>query len=59
MMMDELSNDGDQIAGDGIYTANDNFYQVHPIGSYRWEFQAVDQVDLYSNKITHYVEVVP
>ncbi len=49
---------GDQTAGDGIYSRIIILTNA-PEGSYRWEFQAVDLGGLYSNKITHYVEVIP
>jgi hypothetical protein len=58
MYDDGDSQHGDQVAGDGIYSRIIIFTGASE-GSYRWEFQAVDHVGLYSNKITHYVEVVP
>ena len=51
-----LPQNGDETAGDGIYSVIIIFTGA-PEGSYRWEFQAVDRGGLYSNKITHYVEV--
>ncbi len=58
MYDDGLTNDdGDQIAGDGIYSLIVKLPNNAPTGVYRWEFQARDRGHLLSNKIIHNITI--
>ena len=48
---------GDMKAGDGIYSLKNSFADTAPTGTWRFEFEAVDQSDSLSNKISHNLEV--
>jgi hypothetical protein len=53
----KLSTDGDQTAGDGIYSAKESFKAGTITGSWRFEFQAKDIRNGLSNVIIHNIVV--
>ncbi len=53
----DTQNSGDKIAGDGIYSLKNSFSTNAPVGSWRFEFHAVDKSDSLSNKIVHLIKV--
>ncbi|MHA2101445.1 MAG: hypothetical protein ACW99A_22550 [Candidatus Kariarchaeaceae archaeon] len=46
---------GDQVAGDGIYSLLIQVNETNAKGTYRFEFQAIDRGGIFSNKIDHFV----
>jgi hypothetical protein len=48
---------GDTTAGDGIYSFKNSFSPTAQLGSWRFEFQALDRSSILSNKIIKNVEV--
>ncbi len=52
------SDDGDEIAGDGIYSTKIELLPDTEPGPYRFEFRAVDYSNLSSNVITHTIIVL-
>jgi hypothetical protein len=52
-----LTSDGDQIAGDGIYSAKQAFKSGSPTGTWRFEFQAKDIRNGLSNVIIQNIVV--